>query len=1405
MKQRNVKRILSQILVLMLVFGLVPAEVFAAGGPGTYYVNTKADLTNALSQIASGQTIVLTGNINYNDTITIDGKDITFDLNGFNLNVYKTTGVILTVENNANVRLSDNTGGVLNIIGQDSIGVLAKTGGKVVVSNVFSAIEQDSDNFVGVEAIGAGSSVTVLNEISVVGQNTNGVYAREGGSITVKKLIDVEGSSSTAILATGEDSLVTALGDVRVKGYKTIGVEAEDGANVTVDKYLSSQAKYIAIDSRIYYRNEGVNGTDGNSEYLLYTDGKSTIRIKNFIFDSATGTITGYNGADTTIEIPVSISGVAVHLIGENAFRDASSEIKITSIIVPEGVTTLEKNAFAGCESLISVVLPESLINMGAGVFSGDSSLLTVNIPSSLTSIPDNTFSKCGNLVNMPLPVNIDHIGNNSFEECFSLKKVDLPANITTIGKGAFYYCQSLENITLPENLTSIEENTFAYCYELLNIVLPSKLTNIGDSAFESCYKLNSISIPSGVTSIGKYAFHNCDLIKDIIIPASVTEIGEYAFANEITTVLFMGDNAPILESESIFNDVAMLYYPSTAGDTQYTIDNHYSDSNCKSYDPTAKYTVTYDMNDSVSGSSITVEKLTPGYITLGGQGDLVKDGYRFLGWNTGEDGSGTTYAPGSEFLLVGVGEVTLYAKWSPIYTITVDPSVTNGSITPSVIEAVAGELIDINVTPADGYHLEDGTLEYTDSDGAMNYGDQLKYSFHMPSKNVTITGTFKSGEFSFDEDSKTILTYHGTSKNVVVPSEIRGIPVEYISENTFNENKSMTSIVLPNSLKTIEMYGFYDCIGLTEVSLPDSLTDIGAFAFQSCESLQSIIIPSSVKTIGGWAFDACTALRSVFFKGDAPENLGNDILVDNNGTFNQTNYNLVVSYINGSTGFTSPTWLGYQTRAINPIMLQSVVADGTTNSATSTKIDLIFDQAIMGLTANNIIITDGTGAVIKGALTGAGTNWSMTLSSVTTQGNISVAATAPIGYAVSGSPITVAIYKKSVINNDSNQNNNSNQNNTPVAPQVNSTPTIQGSTASGWSEITKVITANIASGNEQDYTMVLNGNADVPRQLFKDIQGTDVTVTFVIAPGIEWIVNGNDVTGSTQGAGSTEVSSINLMATLGSSDVPDNVIKDLKKVGGTVTELSLAFEGSFGFTATLRVNLAQTKSGQMANLFYYNPVTGHLEFQAANLIDANGNALLPFVHASDYVILSDNGELLKTEMENIAISTVKKTLYLGGTKDKSITLTPTIPQSLKSMITSGSATQTTTYESSNPQVAMVLENGKVIAKKEGNTTITTTLILNGITKSFVTEITVKKAYIKLTKSKKTLKTGETFTFKVVGYGVDIKNVIWSTKEKSIVVIDKKTGKAIAVSSGTDYVVATVGKNQIEVEVTVKK
>lgn len=363
--------------------------------------------------------------------------------------------------------------------------------------------------------------------------------------------------------------------------------------------------------------------------------------------------------------------------------------------------------------------------------------------------------------------------------------------------------------------------------------------------------------------------------------------------------------------------------------------------------------------------------------------------------------------------------------------------------------------------------------------------------------------------------------------------------------------------------------------------------------------------------------------------------------------------------------------------------------------------------------------------------------------------------------------------------------------------------PTLKGEDQiSGWDEIIE----NIADTDDDNFIIDMGGTDAVPVAVLNTIRGRDTDIVLSFGDGIEWIINGMDIDEpdpSDINNQNGDLSSVNLKVTLNTNSIPEDIISELSS--GDSLQLSLAYEGNFGFTARLRLKVNDENRGRLANLFYYNPETNQLEFQFVSRVDSKGNIILAFTHASDYIIVFDDHVLLEDDMSKVAIDTLEKTLYVGGNKDTNTQLKVIIPDNIYDTIKLGYVDYDVTYRSSNTKDATVAKNGKVFAKSAGEVIITTTITIGDYQKSFTSKITVNKAYIELVHSTKTMKKGKTFTFTAFGYGVDTSKIKWKTTKKSVVVIEKKTGKAIAKSSGSDYVVAYTGDITKKIKVVVKK
>lgn len=213
--------------------------------------------------------------------------------------------------------------------------------------------------------------------------------------------------------------------------------------------------------------------------------------------------------------------------IGSHAFDGCTG---LVSINIPEGVTSIEDCTFSGCSSLTMITIPNSLTSIGTSAFSNCEGLTSITIPNSVTSIGNSAFSGCQGLASIYIPNSVTSIGSSAFFNCRSITSVNIPDEVTSIGNRIFEYCSSMTNATIGKGVSSIGEKAFQYCSKLEYITLGEGITSIGDDAFLECKRLVSINIPEGVTLIGSSAFEGCNSLISINIPEGVTSIGSSAF-----------------------------------------------------------------------------------------------------------------------------------------------------------------------------------------------------------------------------------------------------------------------------------------------------------------------------------------------------------------------------------------------------------------------------------------------------------------------------------------------------------------------------------------------------------------------------------------------------------------------------------------------------------------------------------------------------------------------------------------------------------------------------------------------------------------------------------------------------------------------------------------------------------
>ena len=302
--------------------------------------------------------------------------------------------------------------------------------------------------------------------------------------------------------------------------------------------------------------------------------------------DDNTCTITKYNGSASDLTIPSEIQGHKVSEIGSWAFFENCTSL--TSVTIPDSVTSIGGSAFYRCTNLTSITIPSSVTSIGRLTFYNCTSLTSITIPDGVTSIEYEAFKNCTNLTSITIPDSVTNIGYEAFsgtiweknqpegviyagkvaysykgnmpknteitlktgtksisygafEHCTNLTSISIPNGITSIGSGAFYNCTNLVSITISGSVTSIGDSAFEYCRSLKSITILGSVTSIGEDAFSGCKILTSVTIPNGVTSIGWGAFSGCKSLTSLTFLGSVTSIGTYAFSGctNLTSITF--------------------------------------------------------------------------------------------------------------------------------------------------------------------------------------------------------------------------------------------------------------------------------------------------------------------------------------------------------------------------------------------------------------------------------------------------------------------------------------------------------------------------------------------------------------------------------------------------------------------------------------------------------------------------------------------------------------------------------------------------------------------------------------------------------------------------------------------------------------------------------------------------
>ncbi|MDY4186623.1 MAG: leucine-rich repeat domain-containing protein, partial [Candidatus Borkfalkiaceae bacterium] len=631
--------------------------------------------------------------------------------------------------------------------------------------------------------------------------------------------------------------------------YKLVEVINKSGLNITKGSSNNGEIAYYALN----VKEDGTSDIVNKGGYLFYT------------YDNV-NYLLAYVGSNTDLTLPADYNGQNYEIYNY-AFEGCSG---LTSITIPESVTSIGERAFSYCYKLVEVINKSGLNITKGSSNNGDIAYYALNVKEDGASDIVNKdgylfytvegthylVSYVGNDVILTLPESYNgksyEINRYAFCYYYNIVSVTIPESVTAIGDSAFEMCYKLVEVINKSALNiekGSEDNGYVGCYALniktsgetdivnkydylfytednvnylvnytgneTNLTLPRNFNGykykIHNFAFCVCIYVESVTIPDSVTFIGDYAFAYCSGLTSITIPDSVTSIGSWAFGCSGLTSVTIPDNVNSIGSWA-FCDCRQLK------------EIVWNAENCTIEDP---YEPPYQ------------------YSIFGGGTNLINI---IIGENVKS-------IPNCAFRDSGLKNIYYTGPIANWCTISGLGNIMSWSITLYINgKKVNGDL----VIPDSVTSIGDGAFEYcsgltsiTIPDSVTTIGSSAFYNCSGLTS-ITIGGSVTSiGDGAFDGCSS--LT------SVIIPDSVTSI-----GNSAFRYCSGLTSITIPDSVTSIVNYAFYNCSGLSSITIPESVTSIGDEAFGYCSGLTSITIPESVTSIGDGAFYGCSGLTSI-------------------------------------------------------------------------------------------------------------------------------------------------------------------------------------------------------------------------------------------------------------------------------------------------------------------------------------------------------------------------------------------------------------------------------------------------------------------------------------------------------------------------------------------------------------
>lgn len=749
-------RLLSAILAVALFFTLLPVSALAEGGGSNANTGLTIGIVGNLNHWVVSHSISMKEVSPAVYEVTIENKSYG-DING-------SVGFIFVKDNSW-----DNSWGFGTVssgelydavYGGDYIKIDPGSDDESAVRNFI--VRLDLTNWDWDTITGATFTITVTAPSrDFTFDATTGTIKKYNGNDTV--VVIPPTINSWPVTKIGEDALKdnTTITSVTIPDSVTeIGANAFAGCtNLTSVNYAGDWSK-LTIQSGNPAVEDAVNAQLFDFEFI---PNNTAVIVKK------------YNGTAADVTIPSHYKGKPVTMIDHAAFHDSA----VTSVTIPDSVTSIPDDAFAFCSQLTNISIPNSVTFIGFSAFNSCTSLKSITLPSSLSTIQSSAFYNCGNLETIRIPVSVTFIGNYAFAGCPSSMTVTYPGSKTqwdAIFKGSnndvlenHLICAMLEATFNPDNGKSISTQTIDRGGKFTRPAAPSKENHTfagwynGDEKFD--FDADTTNAPNVLELVAKW------------------DINQY-------TVQFVSDHGSFADQTIEHGkpiDTDKLTIPNVDG---YTFGGWYADEN---------RTIEFDFTQPITGNTTVYAKWTANdyevsFITEHGDapdsqnvkynnpatdpGKLTEDGYTFIGWYTDD-----TYTKEFNFKTPITGDTKVYAKWeknAPVLPDTYALNVSGAFVYVGGVDvtAPAGDTSlqlekDASVRlVADPDRMPSGMVfdRWTILNGALNADDAEKFetgrtleefAFTMPAEPLSIEATPRMQE---EEGSDTVSVIAGVT-----------------------------------------------------------------------------------------------------------------------------------------------------------------------------------------------------------------------------------------------------------------------------------------------------------------------------------------------------------------------------------------------------------------------------------------------------------------------------------------------------------------------------------------------------------------------------------------------------------------------------------------------------------------